>query len=190
MRKTKEEFSAEQEEDLLYLLRTRYGGDSERMKAVWGFEGECAPEEVVVPGIEELKADTYRQLKGAIGKTADPQKLANTLKILEDMKDRDEGKDLEEKAKGIAESIASLADAAPPQGLADISLEPVVSEHMKMPRRRREKKPSKEVNGLDENSDSPREGLGGAGDQAQEPGEGILPESGEARERTRPTAQD
>lgn len=154
MKNTVTEYSADQQEDLLWLLRAKYAGDAERMLEVWGFEGECAPEDVVIPGIEELKADAYRQLKGAIAKTIDPQKIANTLKILEDMKDRDEGKGMEEKAKGIAESIASLADAEPPAGLENVSLEPVVSDHIKKPRRR-PSKPSKEINGLDENSDTP-----------------------------------
>lgn len=155
MKNTVTEYSADQQEDLLWLLRTKYAGDAERMLEVWGFEGECAPEDVVIPGIEELKADAYRQLKGAIAKTIDPQKLANTLKILEDMKDRDEGKGMEEKAKGIAESIASLADEAPPAHLAETSsLAPVVADHVKRPRRRAVK-PSEKVNGLDENSDTP-----------------------------------
>lgn len=169
MREKDTEYSDGQKADILSLLTGRYGGDVATLCNTWGLDErqvaswaeELGEQDMSAPTIEELKTDVYRQLKGAISRTADPQKLANTIKILEDMKDRNEGKDLEERAKGVAESIASLAADAPPSGLAEISLEPVVADHVKRPRRRKPR-PSEEINGLDENSDAPREGLGGA----------------------------
>lgn len=161
MKKKGENYGSSQEEDLLWLLRNKYMGDADAFSETWGFVPEGDPGEVPVPGIEELKADAYRQLKVSLSRCADPQKLANTLKTLEDMKERDAGRDMEEKVKGVADSIEALAGQAPPPDIAATLIAPVVADHVKRPRRRKAK-PSKEVNGLDENSDSPREGLGGA----------------------------
>ena len=162
MKNTGEEYGMEQRADLLSVLANKYKGNLTPFCIVWdlkeseveGWLAEQEPDEGSVPTIEELKADAYRQLKGAIAKTSDPQKLATTLKTLEDMRERDEGKTMEEKTQGVAESIASLADVAPPEGLTDVSLNPVVAEHVKRPRRKKAK-PSEEINGLDENSDTP-----------------------------------
>ena len=148
--------------DILYLLKERYNGDVELMSRTWNFSDrddlrDAAREggiEETVPGIEELKADAYRQLKRTITRTADPNKLANTIKILEDMKERTEDKSQEEQSLGVAASIESLMETAPPEGLREASLSPVAGDHVKRPRRRKEK-PSEEVNGLDENSDNP-----------------------------------
>lgn len=149
-------------EDILFLLKEKYNGDVNFLAKTWDFsDGELIDEvartegiEKGVPTIEELKADAYRQLKGTIARAADPQRLAQTIKILEDMKERTEDKDSADKAQSVAESIESLADIAPPEGLQDVSLNPVVSDHIKRPRRKKAK-PSDEVNGLDENSDTP-----------------------------------
>lgn len=177
MKKKSTGFDGSQEEDLLWLLRNKYMGNREAFEEVWGFVPEGDTEDIPVPGIEELKADAYRQLKVSITQTKDPQKLATTLKTLEDMKDRDAGRDFEEKVKGVAESIEAIAGQAPPPDITATLLAPVVSDHVKAPRRRKPR-PSKEVNGLDENSDSPREGVGGA--EAQEAGlEERVPEERE-----------
>lgn len=155
MRKDAKEYTPEQEEDLLWLLRNKYKGDSEEFGAAWGFVPEGDAGDMSVPTIDELKADAYRQLKGCITGTSDPQKIANTIKILEDMKDRDAGKGLEETAKGVSASIESLALDAPPELPEALDVAPVTAEHAKRPRRRRKAIPSKDVNGLDENSDMP-----------------------------------
>lgn len=162
MGKKNTSYAPGQEEDLLWLLRNKYMGNADAFGEVWDFIPEGDVEDIPVPGIEELKADAYRQLKVSITQTKDPQKLATTIKTLEDMKDRDAGRDLEEKVKGVADSIEALAGQAPPPDITGALLAPVVSDHVKAPRRRKKVLPSKEVNGLDENSDSPRESLGGA----------------------------
>lgn len=161
MGKKSSSYSLDQDEDLLWLLRNKYMGDTGAFEDVWGFIPDGEVGEAPVPDIDDLKADAYRQLKVSITRCADPQKLATTLKTLEDMKDRDAGRGFEEKVKGVADSIEALAGQAPPPDLAATLLAPVVADHVKRPRRKKAK-PSKEINGLDENSDSPREGLGGA----------------------------
>ena len=177
-------YTESQEADLMFLLTKKYKGNEEALNAVWRMGKKALKENNEVPSIEELKADAYRQLKVSIAQASDPQKLATTIKTLEDMKDRDAGRDMEEKVKGVAESVEALMGAAPPSSLADTLIAPVVSSHVKAPRKRKAK-PSKEVNGLDENSDSPREGLGGA--EGEEAGleEGILEGPGEEGEDKR-----
>lgn len=182
-------YTPEQEADLKFLLKNKYKGDEERLNAVWRAGKKALAESDEVPSIEELKADAYRQLKVSIVQTSDPQKLATTIKTLEDMKDRDAGRGLEEKVKGVAESVEALMAAAPPTTLADTLVAPVVPGHVKAPRKRKAR-PSKEVNGLDENSDCPREGMGGA--EGEEAGleEGMPQEPGTSGEDKRQAEED
>lgn len=182
-------YTEEQEADLKFLLMKKYKGDEKALNEVWKAGRKALKESDEVPGIEELKADAYRQLKVSITQTTDPQKLATTIKTLEDMKDRDAGRDMEEKVRGVAESVEALMAEAPPVGIADTLVSPVVPGHVKAPRKRKAR-PSKEVNGLDENSDSPREGMGGDKGEEAGPGEGILEAGGAVGEAERPPEED
>lgn len=157
------DFTDSQIQDLLYLLQNKYAGDAETLSLTWDLDEGAIDEwkdlfptsEARIPDIEELKADAYRQLKASLAKASDPQKIANSLKILEDMKDRDASRGDEEKMKTVSQSVEALVDDLPVEVVDRPVTDPVVSEHVKKPARKKKPKPSKDINGLDENSDNP-----------------------------------
>lgn len=167
------DFTEEQLRDIIYLLYHKYDGDYISLMKVWEIDTEEIemylednPEEKgekdeTVPTVEELTKGALRQLRSSLQQCTDPQRVAKALDTLNRMTLQAEKK-AEEQAKEEEENLtASITTRVeellnrPVPVIAESDTSPVVREHTIRQSKKRKVIPSKEVNGLNENSDTP-----------------------------------